>query len=86
MNFRANDDERPVKLENIVKGYFSNKKGFSFDLHLSYEIQPLIKKYSNNCPTLVNHFFLIFQINILFLKHFKLKEIFFLSTWKLFIL
>ncbi|XP_050536817.1 probable ATP-dependent DNA helicase HFM1 isoform X2 [Daktulosphaira vitifoliae] len=51
--FRANEDERPVKLKKIVKGYCSSTNGFGFDLHLSYKIEPLIKKYSNNRPTLI---------------------------------
>ncbi|XP_050429642.1 probable ATP-dependent DNA helicase HFM1 [Adelges cooleyi] len=51
--FKVSEEERPVKLQKVVIGYTNSSNSFCFDIHLSYKIEPLIKKYSNGRPTLI---------------------------------
>lgn len=51
--YRSNEDERPVKLQKIVLGYYYKSSGFQFDVNLTYKLKPLILQYSNGQPTLV---------------------------------
>lgn len=51
--FQVDPRERPVTLETKVLGYNSNGNEFTFDAQLNHKLAEVIKKYSEEKPTLI---------------------------------
>ncbi|CAD7089756.1 unnamed protein product [Hermetia illucens] len=51
--YRISESLRPVKLQKHVIGFNSSAQGFRFDMNLNYKLAAIVRRYSNDKPTLI---------------------------------